>query len=74
MLCTSVNAPEQKLYEIERLPIEQIKIEHKARNKTHCKRLRDLVRAMVWVESKGDPNCLQKEKTQLEFYRLDPLW
>ena len=29
LLCTSVNAIQQKLYEIETLPIEQIKIEHK---------------------------------------------
>ena len=26
LLCTSVNEPEQRLYEIERLPIEQIKL------------------------------------------------
>ena len=30
LLCTSVNSPEQMVYEIETLPIEEIKIEQKA--------------------------------------------
>ena len=45
LLCTSVNAPEQRLYEIETLPIEQIKIEHKTEIKPIVRDLGDLVRA-----------------------------
>ena len=76
LLCTSVNAPEQWLYEIERLPIEQIKIEQKEiKIKPIVRDLEDLIEAMVWVESKGRRRAFAKrEKTQLEFYKLDPLW
>lgn len=73
LLCTSVNAPEQRLYEIERLPIEQIKIEHKAEIKPIVRDLGDLVRAMVWVESKGDPRAFAKREDAAGVLQIRPI-
>ena len=73
LLCTSVNAPEQKLYEIERLPIEQIKIEHKAEIKPIVRDLEDLIEAMVWVESKGDPNAFAKREDAAGVLQIRPI-
>ena len=73
LLCTSVNAPEQKLYEIERLPIEQIKIEHKAEIKPIVRDLEDLIEAMVWVESKGDPKAFAKREDAAGVLQIRPI-
>ena len=73
MLCTSVNEPEQRLYEIERLPIEQIKIEHKTKIKPIVRDLGDLVRAMVWVESKGDPKAFAKREEAVGVLQIRPI-
>ena len=55
LLCTSVNTPEM-VYEIETLPIEKIKIEKKEIEiKPIVRDLEDLIEAMVWVESEGNP-------------------
>ena len=73
LLFTSVNAPEQKLYEIERLPIEQIKIEHKAEIKPIVRDLEDLIEAMVWVESKGDPKAFAKREDAAGVLQIRPI-
>ena len=53
LLCTSVNSPDM-VYEIETLPIEEIKIEQKEiKIAPIVRNVDDLVEAMVWVESKG---------------------
>lgn len=73
LLFTSVNAPEQKLYEIERLPIEQIKIEHKTEIKPIVRDLEDLIEAMVWVESKGDPKAFAKREDAAGVLQIRPI-
>ncbi len=73
LLCTSVNAPEQKLYEIERLPTEQIKIEHKEEIKPIVRDLEDLIEAMVWVESKGDPKAFAKREDAAGVLQIRPI-
>ena len=73
LLCTSVNAPEQKLYEIERLPIEQIKIEHKNEIKPIVRDLEDLIEAMVWVESKGNPKAFAKREDAAGVLQIRPI-
>ena len=73
LLCTSVNAPEQKLYEIERLPIEQIKIEHKAEIKPIVRDLEDLIEAMVWVESEGNPTAYAKRENAAGVLQIRPI-
>lgn len=73
LLFTSVNAPEQKLHEIERLPIEQIKIEHKAEIKPIVRDLEDLIEAMVWVESKGDPKAFAKREDAAGVLQIRPI-
>ena len=62
------------VYEIERLPIEQIKIEHKERNKTHCKKFRRFDRGiMVWVESKGNPKAFAKREDAAGVLQIRPI-
>ena len=73
MLCTSVNQPEQMLYEIERLPIEQIKIEHKEEIKPIVRDLEDLIEAMVWVESKGDPKAFARRENAAGVLQIRPI-
>ena len=73
LLCTSVNSPEQKLYEIERLPIEQIKIEHKNEIKPIVRDLEDLIEAMVWVESKGNPKAFAKREDAAGVLQIRPI-
>ncbi len=73
MLCTSVNQPEQMLYEIERLPIEEIKIEHKEEIKPIVRDLEDLIEAMVWVESKGDPKAFARRENAAGVLQIRPI-
>ena len=74
LLCTSVNQPEQMLSEIKRLEIEQIKIEYKEIElKPIVRDLGDLVRAMVWVESKGDPNAFAKREDAAGVLQIRPI-
>ena len=73
LLCTSVNQPEQMLYEIERLPIEQIKIEHKEEIKPIVRDLEDLIEAMVWVESKGDPKAFARRENAAGVLQIRPI-
>ena len=74
LLCTSVNQPEQMLSEIKRLEIEQIKIEYKEIElKPIVRDLGDLVRAMVWVESKGDPRAFAKREDAAGVLQIRPI-
>tara|TARA_Y100000592_G_scaffold60687_1_gene94817 strand:+ start:540 stop:1049 length:510 start_codon:yes stop_codon:yes gene_type:complete len=73
LLCTSVNQPEQMLYEIERLPIEEIKIEHKEEIKPIVRDLEDLIEAMVWVESKGDPKAFARRENAAGVLQIRPI-
>ena len=73
LLCTSVNQPEQMLYEIERLPIEEIKIEHKEQIKPIVRDLEDLIEAMVWVESKGDPKAFARRENAAGVLQIRPI-
>ena len=73
MLCTSVNQPEQMLYEIERLPIEEIKIEHKEEINPIVRDLEDLIEAMVWVESKGDPKAFARRENAAGVLQIRPI-
>ena len=71
LLCTSVNEPEQRLYEIERLPIEQIKIEHKTEikpksineNLQHCDtKKKQTPKTMLFQDYPSGLNIWQKSK------------
>ena len=73
LLCTSVNQPEQMLYEIERLPIEEIKIEHKEEINPIVRDLEDLIEAMVWVESKGDPKAFARRENAAGVLQIRPI-
>jgi hypothetical protein len=71
LLCTSVNTPEL-VYEIETLPIEQIKIEKKE-IKPIVRDLEDLIEAMVWVESKGKENAYAKRENAAGVLQIRPI-
>ena len=73
LLCTSVNTPEM-VYEIETLPIEKIKIEKKEIEiKPIVRDLEDLIEAMVWVESKGDPKAFAKREDAAGVLQIRPI-
>tara|TARA_Y100001937_G_scaffold74309_1_gene101128 strand:+ start:87 stop:533 length:447 start_codon:yes stop_codon:yes gene_type:complete len=61
------------LYEIERLPIEEIKIEHKEEIKPIVRDLEDLIEAMVWVESKGDPKAFARRENAAGVLQIRPI-
>ena len=71
LLCTSVNTPEL-VYEMETLPIEQIKIEKKE-IKPIVRDLEDLIEAMVWVESKGKENAYAKRENAAGVLQIRPI-
>lgn len=61
------------LYEIERLPIEEIKIEHKEEINPIVRDLEDLIEAMVWVESKGDPKAFARRENAAGVLQIRPI-
>tara|TARA_A200000159_G_scaffold163458_1_gene189738 strand:- start:765 stop:1277 length:513 start_codon:yes stop_codon:yes gene_type:complete len=74
LLCTSVNNNEQAIEEIDTIPIKEIKIE-KVENeiKPIVRNLDDLVEAMVWVESEGNPTAYAKRENAAGVLQIRPI-
>ena len=73
LLCTSVNSPDM-VYEMETLPIEEIKIEQKEiKIAPIVRNVDDLVEAMVWVESKGKEDAYAKRENAAGILQIRPI-
>lgn len=73
LLCTSVNSPDM-VYQVETLPIEEIKIEQKEiKIAPIVRNVDDLVEAMVWVESKGKEDAYAKRENAAGILQIRPI-
>ena len=74
LLSSSIHNPEHNFKEIYSIPIKEIKIE-KVENeiKPIVRDLDDLIEAMVWVESEGNPNAYAKREDAAGILQIRPI-
>lgn len=74
LLSSSVHNPKHNFKEIDRLPIKEITIEKlEIKVKPIVRDLEDLIEAMVWVESEGNPTAYAKRENAAGVLQIRPI-